>query len=77
MQANDRAIVATDQRSLLVKLNFLGRITGIVGEALRLTRLAPCAGIVHRVDSFGEPLVVGFRFFNDIGEAVLHRPDPP
>jgi hypothetical protein len=38
-QASDRAVVATDRRLLLLTLNFLGRATGLVGEADRAASL--------------------------------------
>jgi len=69
MQANDRAVVATDQRLLLMKLSFVGRATGLVGEAPRMTRLGPATGVIHVLDAFGEPLAVAFRFFSDIADA--------
>src|SRR5215469_14464456 len=47
MQYNDRAVVATDRRLLLLELNFLGRVTGLVGEASRGIKLGPCHGFMH------------------------------
>jgi hypothetical protein len=68
-QANDRAVVATDRRLLLLKLNFLGRVTGLLGEAQRETRLGPCHGMLSPIRAFDTPLQVSFRFFKDVSEA--------
>jgi hypothetical protein len=68
-QANDRAVIATDQRLLLLKLSFLGRSTAPLGEAPRVTRLGPCVGLMKTLDAFGAPLAVSFRFFKDIDDA--------
>ena len=38
MEYNDRAVVATDRRLLLLELNFFGRARGLVGEVPRETR---------------------------------------
>lgn len=68
-QYNDRAVVATDRRLVLLKLNFLGRATGLVGEAERQVQLGPCRGVVHPMSAFGDRLDVSFRFFKDVAEA--------
>jgi len=77
-QANDRAVVATNRRLLLLKLNILGRATGLLGEAPRETRLGPCQGILTPLRAFDTPLQVSFRFFKDVDEADraagLHAP---
>jgi hypothetical protein len=68
MQYNDRAVVATDRRLLLLKLNFFGRATGLVGEVPREAKLGPCSGFIHPVDIFGTRLDVSRRFFKDVEE---------
>src|SRR5215469_7100349 len=69
MPYNDRAVVATDRRFLLVKLNFFGRGTGLAGDAPRAVRLGPCSGFMYPIEAFGTPLAVSFRFFKDVAEA--------
>ncbi len=69
MQYNDRAVVATDRRLLLLKLNFFGGVTGLAGEVPRTIKLGPCSGFLHPIDAFGTPLSVSFRFFKDVAEA--------
>jgi hypothetical protein len=66
-QANDRAVVATDRR--LLKLNFLGRATGLEGEAQREIRLGPCRGMFSPINAFESPVHVSRRFFKDVDEA--------
>lgn len=68
MQYNDRAVVATGRRLLLLELNFLGRVTGLVGEASRDIKLGPCQGFMHPVTAFGTRLAVNRRFFKDVTE---------
>jgi|SRR5271166_355339 len=68
-QANDRAVVATDRRLLLLKLNFFGRATGLEGEAQREIRLGPCRGMVSPINVFESPVHVSRRFFKDVDEA--------
>jgi len=68
-RANDRAVVATNRRLLLLRLNFLGRAIGMLGEAPRDTRLGPCRGMLSRISAFDAPLQVSFRFFKDVNEA--------
>ena len=69
MQYNDRAVVATDHRLLLLELNFFGRVTGLLGEAPRETKLGPCRGFMHPITAFGTDLAVNRRFFKDVAEA--------
>ena len=69
VQYNDRAVVATDRRLLPLRLNFLGRATGLAGEVPRETKLGPCSGFLHPIDAFGTSLAVSFRFFKDVAEA--------
>ena len=69
MQYNDRAVVATDRRLLLLRLNFRGRARGLAGEVPRETKLGPCRGFMHPIDAFGTSLAVNFRFFKDVAEA--------
>ena len=69
MGYNDRAVIATDRRLLLLRLNFLGRATGLAGEVPRETKLGPCSGFMHPIDAFGTSLAVSFRFFKDVAEA--------
>jgi hypothetical protein len=72
-RANDRAVVATDRRLLLFRLNFFGRVTGLAGEAARETKLGPCfAPRQHPLDVFGTRLYVHRLFFGDIAEADRH-----
>jgi hypothetical protein len=68
-QANDRAVVATDRRLLLLKLNFFGRASGLLAEARCETRLGPCSGMLSPVAAFDTPLQVSRRFFRDVDEA--------
>jgi hypothetical protein len=68
-QANDRAVVATDRRLLLLRLNIFGRATGLIGQAERQIRLGPCSGMVSPVRAFDHALQVSFRFFKDVDEA--------
>jgi len=70
-RANDRAVIATDRRLILLRLNFFGRATGLLGQAQRDTRLGPCSGMVSPIRAFDTPLQVGFRFFKDVNEADL------
>lgn len=69
MEYNDRAVVATDRRLLLLELNFFGRARGLVGEVPRKTRLGPCSGFMHPIDAFGTRLAINRRFFKDATEA--------
>jgi hypothetical protein len=48
MSYNDRAVVATDRRLLLLELSFMGRPIGLAGEGPRKTRLGPVAGSYTR-----------------------------
>lgn len=66
---NDRAVVATDRRLLLLELNFFGRAQGLVDEVPRETRLGPCSGFMHPIDLSGTRLAVNRRFFKDVAEA--------
>jgi hypothetical protein len=68
-QANDCAVVATDRRLLLLKLNFFGRATGLLAEARRETRLGPCSGMLSPITAFDIRLQVSRRFFRDVDEA--------
>src|SRR5215469_9334073 len=68
-RANDRAVVATSRRLMLLRLNFLGRATGLLSEAPRHTRLGPCRGMLSAILAFDHPLQVSFRFFKDVNEA--------
>jgi hypothetical protein len=69
MQYNDRAVVATDHRLLLLELNFFGRPMGVLGEAPRDIKLGPCRGLMHPITAFGTALAVNRRFFKDVAEA--------
>jgi hypothetical protein len=69
MEYNDRAVVATDRRLLLLELNFFGRAKGLVGEVPRETRLGPCSGFMHPIDAFSTRLAINRRFFKDVAEA--------
>jgi hypothetical protein len=69
MEYNDRAVVATDRRLLLLELNFFGRPTGLAGEVPREIKLGPCSGFMHPIDAFGTRLDVNRRFFKDVAEA--------
>lgn len=68
MEYNDRAVVATDRRLLLLNLNFFGRASGLAGEAPRETKLGPCSGFMHPTDAFGSRLDISRRFFKDVAE---------
>lgn len=69
VQANDRAVVATNQRLLLFKVNFFGRPIELLDEADRDTRIGPCSGFLHGVDAFDCALAVNRRFFRDVADA--------
>lgn len=66
---NDRAVVATDRRLLLLELNFFGRATGLEGEAPRDVKLGPASGFVYPITAFDTPVGVSVRFFKDVAEA--------
>jgi len=66
VQYNDRAIVATDRRLLLLEVNNFGRPTGALDEVRRDTRLGPCRGFMQSIDCFGTSLAVNRRFFDDV-----------
>jgi hypothetical protein len=68
-QYNDRGVVATDRRFLLLDPNFFGRGTGLAGQAPREARLGLCTGLSHSITISGTPLAVSFRFFKDVAEA--------
>jgi hypothetical protein len=70
MTYNDRAMVATDRRLLLLTVNFFGRPTGVLAEAERSIELGPCRGsLLYRLPVFGSDLDVSRRFFKDVAEA--------
>ncbi len=48
---NDRAVVATDRRLLLLKLNFFRRPTALLGTSDRHVRLGPCRGVMYAFQS--------------------------
>ena len=66
---NDRAVVATDRRLLLLRLNFFGRPTALLGTSERHVRLGPCRGFMYRLPVFDSGLAVNKRFFSDVAEA--------
>jgi hypothetical protein len=68
MQYNDRAVVATDRRLLLLELDFFARPTAMLFELPRQTRLGPCSGFMHPLGAFGTGLAVNRRFFKDVAE---------
>ena len=77
-QYNDRAVIATDRRLVLFRLNFSGRPVELMAETARGTKIGPCRGVVtHRFDAFGVRLAVSRRFFADVAEmdrlAGLHN----
>jgi hypothetical protein len=70
MQYNDRAVVATDRRILLLKLgHMVSHVKGVAGEVPRETKLGPCSGFMHPMTAFGTDLEVNRRFFKDVEEA--------
>jgi len=70
VQSHHYAVVTTDRRILLLNLDFTGlRITGVVGELPRKTKLGPCSGLLHPLPAFGSDLAVNRRFFKDVEEA--------
>ena len=69
LRYNDRSVIATDRRILLLSLDFLGRARAVVAELRRETRLGPCTGWLHQIAGFGVPLAVSKRFFTDVEEA--------
>jgi len=54
---------------MLLELNFLGRVTGLTGQAPRDIMLGPCHGFMHPITAFGTGLAVSRRFFKDVAEA--------
>jgi hypothetical protein len=69
MLYNDRAVVATERRLLLLALNFFGHPTGLLAETDRRVRLGPGRGLMHPLTVFDAGLVVSRRFFKDLAEA--------
>jgi hypothetical protein len=70
MEYNDRAVVATNRRLLLLKLNFFGRPIALLTEADRKTRLGPWTGsLLYRLPAFDGNLSVARRFRKDVDEA--------
>ena len=69
MLYNDRAVVATDRRLLLLALNFFGHPTGMLAETDRCVRLGPGQGWVHPLTVFDADVVVNRRFFKELAEA--------
>jgi hypothetical protein len=68
MPYNDCAVVATDCRLLLLKLNFFGRPTALLGTSERRVRLGPCRGFMYRLPAFDSRLAVNKRFFSDVAD---------
>lgn len=66
-KVHDRCVVATDRRLLLMKVNFLGKVTGIEAETNRHTRLGPSKGLLYPLPVFG--VSVAHRFRNDLVSA--------
>lgn len=69
IQYNDRAVVATERRLLLIRLDRFGRGKEVVGEVPRGTPLGPCRGWMYPIDAFGTRMAVNRRFFKDVSEA--------
>jgi hypothetical protein len=70
VQYNDRAVVATNQRLCLLKLNFLAKPTERLVETSRETRLGPWTGkVMYRLPAFDGSLSVHRRFRKDVDEA--------
>jgi hypothetical protein len=69
IEANDRAILATDRRLVLLTVDLWGNPTGVLTETKRSTKLGPCSGWMFKITAFGEPLAVNRRFFKDVAEA--------
>jgi hypothetical protein len=70
MQYNDRAMVATDRRILLLELGMrVSTIKAVLAEVPRETKLGPCHGVLHPIGVFGTELQVFRRFFPDVAEA--------
>ena len=63
------AVVATDRRILLFKLDFFGRVAYVSGEVQRETQLGPCSATPHRIRAFSTELIVNRHFFKDVEEA--------
>jgi hypothetical protein len=70
MEYNDRAVVATDRRILLLELGMrVSTVKGVLAEVPRETRLGPCRGVLYPIGIFGTDLQVFRRFFRDVAEA--------
>ena len=70
MQYNDRAVVATDRRILLLELGMrVSIVKGVLAEVPRETKLGPCRGVFYPIGVFGTDLQVFRRFFRDVAEA--------
>ncbi len=70
MRYNDRAVVATDRRILLLELGMrVSTVKGVLGEVPRETQLGPCHGVLYPISVFGTDLQVFRRFFRDVAEA--------
>jgi hypothetical protein len=70
MEYNDRAVVATDRRILLLELGMrVYPARGVVAEVPRGIKLGPCSGLMYPMSAFDTPLSVNRRFFKDVAEA--------
>ena len=70
MQYNDRAVVATDRRILLIELGMrASTFKSVLAEVPRETKLGPCRGVLYPIGVFGTDLQVFRRFFRDVAEA--------
>jgi hypothetical protein len=70
MEYNDRAVIATDRRILVLELGMrVYPAKGVVAEVPRRTKLGPCSGFMFPMRAFDMPLSVNRRFFKDVAEA--------
>jgi hypothetical protein len=66
---NDRALIATDRRLLLLEVNRWGGPIGVLAEQQRAVRLGPCTKFMHPMRLFGTVVWVNRRFYRDVDEA--------
>ena len=69
-QSNDSAIIVTDLRIMVTKLNFMGKVTEHLFDAPRSTKLGPFKGLLwYSCDSLETHLYISYAFKEQILEA--------